>query len=77
MKLGWKMVNGAGPEANSDWKTFGSVYGNLSNNLAAYPLGSYDDSKKVFNLGAVYFCFDNGGEYNYPIKGSTLLYLNN
>ena len=78
MKLGWKMVNGAGPEANSDWKSFGSVYGNLSNNLAAYPLGSYDDSKKVFNLGAVYFCFDNNGkEHNYPIEGSTLLYLNN
>ena len=76
--LGWKMVNGAGPEASGDWKSFGSIYGNLSKNLEAYPLGSYDDSKKVFNLGAVYFCFDNGGkEYNYPIKSATLLYLNN
>lgn len=75
--LGWKMVNGAGPEASSDWKSFGSVYGNLSNNLSKYPLGSYDESKKVFNLGAVYFCFDNSGEYDYPISASTLLYLNN
>lgn len=75
--LGWKMVNGKGPEASENWKGFGSVYGNLSNNLAKYPLGSYDDSKKVFDLGALYFCLDNDGEYNYPISAKTLLYLNN
>lgn len=77
-KLGWRMINGEGPEADADWGTFGSVYGNISNNLAAYPLGSYNDAEKVFNLGAIFFCIDNGGsELNYPIGASTLLYLNN
>lgn len=77
VKLGWKMVNGGGPEASKDWASFGSVYKNLSDKLATYPLGSYDDSKKVFDLGAIYFCIDDSGEYNYPIKAKTLLFLNN
>ena len=77
-KLGWKMVNGVGPEANSDWGTFGSVYGNLSEDLGTYPLGSYNDAEKVFDLGALFFCIDDSGsELNYPLKGTTLLYLNN
>lgn len=75
--LGWVMVNGEGPKSSKDWKSFGSVYGNLSQNLGAYPLGSYDASGKVFDLGAIYFCFDNSGEYEYPISAKTLLYLNN
>lgn len=77
-KLGWKMVNGVGPKVTNDWNTFGSVYGNLSNDLSKYPLGSYDEAEKVFNLGALYFCIDNAGkEFNYPLSSATLLYLNN
>lgn len=77
-KLGWKMVYSVGPEANSDWGTFGSVYGNLSEDLGTYPLGSYNDAEKVFDLGALFFCIDDSGsELNYPLKGTTLLYLNN
>lgn len=77
-KLGWRMINGVGPEADNDWGTFGSVYGNLSNNLPAYPLGSYNDAEKVFNLGALFFNIDNSGaELNYVLKATTLLYLNN
>ena len=71
--LGWKMVNGSGPETDETWATFGSFYGNLTENIAAYPLGTYDEVNKVFNFGAIYHNIDGVGEY--PLNGATLLYL--
>lgn len=77
VKLGWVMVNGEGPTADADWKGFGSLYGNASEDLAKYPLGTYDETNKVFDLGALFFNFDNDGSYVYPLSSKTLLYLNN
>jgi len=77
VKLGWKMVNGQGPAADADWKGFGSFYGNVSENLAKYPLGTYDEANKVFDLGALFFNIDDSGSLAYPLSAKTLLYLNN
>ena len=84
--LGFVMINGVGPEVNATWDTFGSVAGNLSTadgliepGNPSYPLGSYDATKKMFDLGACYFNFDydaNGEAYYYPMsEGSFQLWL--
>lgn len=78
VKLGWVMVNGEGPTVNADWKGFGSTYGNINEDITKYPLGTYDVTNKVFDLGALFFNFDNNGSsYIYPLSAKTLLYLNN
>lgn len=78
-KLGFKMVNGAGPSLDDTWNTFGSVAGNLSTSAgpiepgtAAYPMVTYDANTKMFNLGKVYH---NIGEYGFFMPDGMLLYL--
>ena len=84
--LGFVMVNGVGPSVNPTWNTFGSVAGNLSTadgliqpGNASYPLGSFDETKKMFDLGSCYFNFDydaNGEDYFYPMSsGAFQLWL--
>lgn len=79
--LGFQMVNGAGPKMDETWDTFGSVAGNLATAdgpvtppNAAYPLGSYDEATKAFDLGAVYH---NIGDFGFTVisGGSMRLYL--
>ena len=82
--LGFVMVNGVGPSVNPTWNTFGSVAGNLNTadgpiepGNASYPLGSFDETKKMFDFGSCYFNFENEGEeYFYPMnKGAFQLWL--
>lgn len=81
--LGFRMINGVGPTADNTWNTFGSIAGNLSTSdgpiepgNASYPLGSYDEKTKCFDLGMVYHNIDDNGSYMLPIKaGLFKLYL--
>ena len=59
--LNFQMVNGEGPKEDATWNTFGSVAGNLSTadgpiepGNATYPLGTYTETSKMFDLGSVY-----------------------
>lgn len=79
--LGFQMVNGEGPKMDETWETFGSVAGNLSTSAgpvtppnAQYPLASYDEATKMFDLGAV---FHQIGGYGYGVinAGNMRLYL--
>lgn len=76
--LGFKMVDGSGPVADATWETMGSVAGNLQTsagpigpNDPTYPLGSYDEKTKKFDLGVLYHNLDAGGEYLLPITGNS------
>lgn len=81
--LGFKMINGVGPEFDTSWDTFGSVAGNLKTadgpiepGNPSYPLGSYDDKTKCFDLGMVYHNIDNDGSYMLTVNaGEFKLYL--
>lgn len=80
MSLGYLMVDGEGPKADNETKNFGSVAGNLSTaegpippTSTSYPLGTYTESNKMFDLGMVYT--ELGGYGIYPIPSKFLLYL--
>lgn len=67
--LGWKMVNGVGPEAAASWNTFGSFAYNLSDNSGPltedkYPLGSFNKKKEMFELGVIYHNIESVGFYD-------------
>ncbi len=79
--LGFQMVNGEGPQMDESWNTFGSIAGNLATGdgpitppNSQYPLGTYNEATKMFDLGAVYH---NIGSYGYFTMnaGSFELYL--
>lgn len=68
--LGFKMVDGQGPEVDASWNTFGSIAGNLSTSAGpigpddtTYPLGTYDSRKQLFDFGATYHNLDGYGFY--------------
>lgn len=70
--LGFQMVNGEGPKEDATWNTFGSVAGNLSTSSgpiepgnASYPLGSYDETTQMFDLGSVYHNIGGYGYYTF------------
>ena len=75
------MVNGEGPKEDATWNTFGSVAGNLSTadgpikpGNATYPLGTYTETSKMFDLGTVYHNIGGYGYYTFG-NGVFLLYL--
>lgn len=79
--LGFQMVNGVAPKEDYEWNTFGSVAGNLSAGDSAipptsaqYPLGKYEETIKMFDLGSVYHRIggDNGG---FSVTSGFMLYL--
>lgn len=79
--LGFQMVDGVGPKYDTEWNTFGSVAGYLSNasgkippTSTEFPLGTYDPQKKMFNFGTVYHQL---GGYGYALidAGKFTLYL--
>ena len=79
--LGFQMVNGEGPKMDEEWNTFGSVAGNLQTAdgpvtppNAQFPLGSYDEVTKSFDLGAVYHNIGGVG-FSVISGGSMRLYL--
>ena len=68
--LGFKWTNGEGPSLDATYNTFGSVAINLQTsegqipaNSTTYPLGTFDENKKMFDLGAVYHNIDAYGLY--------------
>ena len=68
--LGFKMTDGVGVSYDSEWNTFGSIAGNLSAGGSAipptstdYPLGTFDENKQNFNLGAMFHNLDGYGYY--------------
>lgn len=67
--LGFVMVNGEGPKADAEWITFGSYAGNTEVAVGdpSYPVGSYDEATKCFNLGVVFHNIDGVGVY--PMNG--------
>lgn len=81
--LGFKMINGVGPAFDTSWDTFGSVAGNLKTSDGpiepgnpSFPLGSYDDKTKCFDLGMVYHNIDDEGSYMLTVNaGKFKLYL--
>lgn len=78
VKTGWKMVNGKGPAADVEWDTFGSVYGNFQVEQTKYPLGTYDEDSKTFDLGKLVHMIDNDGKpMTYVMNAKTLLQVNN
>lgn len=79
--LNFQMVNGEGPKEDATWNTFGSVAGNLSTadgpikpGNATYPLGTYTETSKMFDLGSVYHNIGGYGYYTFG-NGVFLLYL--
>lgn len=68
--LGFKMVNGAGPEFAEDWNTFGSMAHNTTADPEENPLGTYNKSKQMFDFGSCYHNIDELGAY--PIEGFQL-----
>ena len=66
--LGFKMTDGKGPSVDQTWNTFGSIAGNLQTSAGPippestdYPLGTYDEKKQLFDLGATYHNLDGYG----------------
>ena len=68
--LGFKMTDGVGVSYDPEWNTFGSIAGKLSAGGSAipptstdYPLGTFDENKQNFNLGAMFHNLDGYGYY--------------
>jgi hypothetical protein len=55
--------------------SIGSIYGNLSSNIQAYPLGIYDEAKGVITFPANSLVFNMADEGNFIAKNPTILYL--